>query len=111
MNDARISEIKLSIAQILAFITVVSPVFGTAVWTWSNVNRLNDKLIRVESDYRSLDATVTAIAEQTHANSIYRNEHEKSAAYHIRRIDENDQCCHEFKDFRARWNNSTSPSK
>ena len=110
MANDKTSEIKLSIAQILAFITVVSPIFGTAIWTWSNVNRINDRIVHIQADqrqlgadYRSLDATVTVIAAEASANSIHRAEHERSAQFHIERIGENEKCCDQFKSFRARF--------
>ena len=81
-------NIKIAMA---VFLTFMVPVVGHGILTWRDVSNLTAAVARIESDVKLLDATIAVVAAETHANSIHREEHDKSAGHWIETIKENER--------------------
>ena len=80
MNDETRQELRVSIAALGILAMVSMPVIGWGIWTWSNVNRLADRVTRCESDIRELDRTTAGLIVEANSNTQHRITHDKEAA-------------------------------
>jgi hypothetical protein len=111
-------EITIGLSALLAFLSIfAAPGIGYGVWTWSNTHRLNDRVERLEADFAalhlrfeanlaSIDATLTVVAEEAHANSIHREAHEESSGRWIDQIVDNSK---EIRELRRAQSPSPRP--
>jgi hypothetical protein len=94
MNDPKLPQdgyAKIAVAVITALLTAA---IGQGIVVWRDNSVLS---ARMEDLQRAVDGntiTLRAIAEQAHANSIHRTEHEKNAQQWINKIIENERDIH-----------------
>lgn len=62
--------------------------------SWRDLGVLDAQFQELRAGYITDAATLAAIAQQSHANSLHRVEHEKTAAREIARIDANERRSH-----------------
>ena len=101
-DELQVGHFKIAIAIATALLTAF---LGGGIVLWrdfavlsTNVAELRNAYISDMQEMRALygtdSATLAAIAEQAHANSIHRIEHDKSADRWIKVIEENDKRGH-----------------
>jgi hypothetical protein len=74
-----------------AFIAVLVAMAGQGVLAWRDIAVLNHSIEELANTYITDAATLAAIAQQAHANSIHREEHERNAERWIDKIIENER--------------------
>lgn len=62
--------------------------------SWRDLGVLDAQFQELRAGYITDAATLAAIAQQSHANTLHRHEHEKTAAREIARIDANEKRSH-----------------
>jgi hypothetical protein len=98
MNDGKLPQdgyAKIAVAVITALLTAA---IGQGIVVWRDNSVIAS---RVEDLQRAVDGntnSLRAIAEQSHANSIHRVEHEKNARHWIDKIIENEQSIHALQN-------------
>jgi hypothetical protein len=80
-----------------AFIAVLVAMAGQGVLAWRDIAVLNHSVEELANTYITDAATLAAIAQQAHANSIHREEHERSAERWIDKILENERAIHSLQ--------------
>lgn len=82
---------KLTAFVIPAFIAVLVAMAGQGVLAWRDIAVLNHSVEELANTYITDAATLAAIAQQAHANSIHREEHERQSQRWIDKILENER--------------------
>jgi hypothetical protein len=101
MNDPKLPQdgyAKIAVAVITALLTAA---IGQGIVVWRDNSVIT---ARLEDVQRAVDAntnSMRAIAEQSHANSIHRIEHEKNAQQWINKIIENERDIHALQSSAA----------
>jgi hypothetical protein len=80
-----------------AFIAVLVAMAGQGVLAWRDIAILNHTVKELADTYVTDIATLAAIAEQAHANTIHRVEHERQAARYIAKIEVNERAIIELQ--------------
>ena len=62
--------------------------------SWRDLGVLDARVAELRAGYITDAATLAAIAQQSHANTLHRVEHEKTATREIARIDANERRSH-----------------
>jgi hypothetical protein len=82
---------------------LLSALLVNGVVAWSDLRVLAGSVKELRDSYITDIATLAAIAEQAHANTIHRVEHERQAERYIAKIEANERAIIELKsDSKAR---------
>ena len=89
--------VKFATFIIPAFIAVLVAMAGQGVLAWRDIAVLNHSVEKLANTYITDATTLASIAQQAHANSIHREEHERSAERWIDKILENERDIHSLQ--------------
>ena len=88
MDDERPWHINIILTLVTALCTAA---IGQGVVVWRDVAVLAHSVEELRATYITDAATLAAIAQQAHVNSVHRVEHERTAEREIARIGANEQ--------------------
>ena len=90
-DESQSGHFKIAVAIATALLTAF---IGAGIVLWRDVAVLSVSLEELRDTYITDAATLAAIAQQAHANTIHRAEHERTAEREIARITANEQRSH-----------------
>ena len=90
-DESQAGHFKIAVAIATALLTAF---IGAGIVLWRDVAVLSVSLEELRDTYITDAATLAAIAQQAHANTIHRAEHERTAQREIARITANEQRSH-----------------
>ena len=87
-DESQSGHFKIAVAIATALLTAF---IGAGIVLWRDVAVLSVSLEELRDTYITDAATLAAIAQQAHSNTIHRAEHERTAEREIARIGANEQ--------------------
>jgi hypothetical protein len=91
MNDDQASQGGYAKIVVAVFTALLIAAIGQGVVAWRDIAVVAHSVQELRDTYITDAATLAAIAQQAHANSIHRVEHEKQAERWIDKILENER--------------------